>query len=79
MAYALSIHYTMAKRIFLVILSILALLIPYALSPDARLFAVNAETGKVVWSQPLYNDNDSTSSPQVEGSRVFVWAEKGDI
>jgi outer membrane protein assembly factor BamB len=64
------------RRIIVVILSILFVLIPYALLHDARLFAINAETGQVVWSKPLYNDNTWTSSPQVEGSRIFVWTEK---
>jgi outer membrane protein assembly factor BamB len=67
----------MKRNILVAILCGLILLVPYALWRDVRLFAINAETGRVVWSESLPHDDDKkwTSRPQVEGLRVFVWVE----
>jgi outer membrane protein assembly factor BamB len=61
----------------LVVLGLL-FLIPFGLWQDVRLFALNAESGRVVWSRSLPNDKAWTSYPQIakagERDIVLVWA-----
>jgi outer membrane protein assembly factor BamB len=61
----------------LIILGLL-FLIPFGLWQDVRLFALNAASGRVVWSRSLPNDKAWTSYPQIakagERDIVLVWA-----
>ncbi len=70
--------FVMKRLVLSLVLLALLFLVPFGLWRDVRLFALDATTGRVVWSRSLPNDKAWTSYPQVAKDKdrdiVLVWA-----